>query len=175
MEPGVDVELQVRPDAAISELFPGAGTVEAAVRFDDDLVLQAMNVKFDRAVELGGIEPFPYLRGGFSGMEMTEDGAAAVTDFHLGFQSQRGGEPFLTIKRVGASLAQLSLDPREIRLDTVVVDTPSLNISFDEVGAGHIPDLVHAIRAPTDRMPADPTPPGPPLFPSAPPAIADHA
>ncbi len=151
---GIALATSMTVESVESESWSVPRTVDAQARFSEELVLEAMNVKFDRPVELGGLEPYPFLRAGFTGMEMADRGTVAVTDFHLGFQSSEAKDAFLKIERVGGSLANLSLDPSRLRIGTVVVEAPHLDVRYDETGAGELTDLDHAIRAPVARRTA---------------------
>lgn len=121
----------------------------AAVLMEEDLTPKTLNVKFDRSVEVSGLAPLPFLRAGFDGVELSEDGLVMITDAHLGFRSAK--KPFATTKRVALSVARWALNPKEIVFANLTVDAPRMDLQFDAQGGSQLGDLDHAIRAPRAR------------------------
>ena len=148
---GIALRGKVTVESVESPSWTVPSEVELVALLSDELEPQNLNVKFDRPVEVGGLEPYPFVRGGFAGIEMSPDKSITINDFHLGFQSQGREKPFLTTKRIGVGVADWALNPREMKLGVVQLDTPVLTLDYDRHGASALTDLDHAIRAPNAR------------------------
>lgn len=123
--------------------------VDVALVLSEALAPQTMTVKFDRPVEVGGVGPYPFLRGGFAGVEISPDKRITITDAALGFSTTEGS--FLDTKRVAVQLSKWVLSPADLSIVEVVVDSPRLTLEYDEQGASALTDLDHAIRSPRAR------------------------
>ena len=116
---------------------------------DDDLSAKALDVDFDRPVEVVGLEPVAFLRAGFAGVGLSPEGLLTVTDAHLGFASAE--EPFAKTSEVSLAVARWSLNPRNIVFANLTVNEPHMDLHYDRHGANELSDLDHALRAPRAR------------------------
>lgn len=123
--------------------------VSVAAQLTDELKAQSLNVTFDRTVEVAGLEPFPFLRAGFDGVELSPEGLVMITDAHLGFRSEE--EPFAKTGQIAVSVAQWALNPKNIVLGNLTIESPQMTLSYDSFGASQLSDLDHALRAPRAR------------------------
>ena len=148
---GIEVTTTIAVESLESPSWTIPTSIDVTAQLSDALVPEAINVKFDRPLEVGGVEPYPFVRGGFAGIEMVENRALTINDLHVGFQTGGGKEPFLTTKRIAITVDRWALDPDELKIAAIAVDTPVLNLTYDRFGASALTDLDHALRAPTAR------------------------
>lgn len=148
-EDGIEVATRVSVTSIEGSEWTLPSEVIVAAVLSDKLEPQKLNVQFDRAVEVSGLEPIPYLRAGFAGVELSPEGMVTITDAHLGFRSAE--EPFAKTGRVSLAVAKWALNPREIVFSNLTVDAPRVALQFDAQGASELGDIDHAIRGPRAR------------------------
>lgn len=146
----IEASTTIAVESTPSDSWTIPSQVDLALVLSEELKPQTMTVKFDRAMEIGGVGPYPFLRGGVAGIEVAPDRTITATDLHLGFQSN-GEEPFLQTDRLSVQLADWTTNLSEISLVEVAVDSPRLTLEYDRLGASALTDLDHAIRAPRAR------------------------
>jgi hypothetical protein len=147
----IEATTKVAVESTPSEAWTIPSEVDVALVLTEELSPETMTVKFDRPLELGGVGPLPFLRGGVAGIEIAPDKTITATDLHLGFQSN-GETPFLETDRLSMQLSEWTMNPDELSLVEVSVDAPMLTLEYDRLGASALTDLDHAVRAPRARQ-----------------------
>lgn len=112
-------------------------------------------VSFDRPAEVVGLGPAPFVRAGFSRVDVGDGQTVELHDLTLAVQGD--GEParFGTVDRVRVSLARWPTGPQELELEELVVERPTVTAEIDRQHGSAVGDLVHLLRGPVARQVAD--------------------
>ncbi len=146
---GIAVSMKVSVTSLEGSEWTLPSEVDVAALLSEELKPQTLNVKFDRAVEVSGLEPIPFLRAGFAGVELSPEGLVTITDAHVGFRSEE--KAFARTKRVSLAVATWALNPKDIVFSNLTIDAPHMTLNYDAQGASELADLDHATRAPRAR------------------------
>ncbi|MFU8806174.1 MAG: transglycosylase domain-containing protein, partial [Bradymonadaceae bacterium] len=126
-------------------------TVEVTLDMRLPLGQSMGTIDFSPRLELGDVGPYPFLRGGLTGVVVDEGPQITLNGLSLGLQFTDSRAPLLDAESLDLRLTEMPRDLKSLRTLEIEARGPTAHISFMEDGGSTIDTLITLLRAPQPR------------------------